>query len=249
MPHEHGYSDEDVTRIFARASELEVDQGERDAASGGALVPADDSSRGLTLAELQAIGVEAGISAAAIARAAHELSLGAPAPTVVQRWAGIPVAVGQSLRLDPRVSDDEWTRIVVRLRDTFDARGTLRDQGAFREWSNGNLQASLEPTDTGHLLRLRTRNGNASALLAMAGGLAGFASLLSLLGVVADRPKAFVIAAMIGAIGVGMAGWQLVTLPRWASVRAQQFRDVLESVLADRIKRLDAPPAGPPDTP
>lgn len=248
MPPDRGFSDDDVSRIFARASELDADVPADQHAPGQAITPAEGEPQGLTLAELQAIGAEAGISASAIARAVHELSVGAPSRASVQRWAGIPVGLRQELHLDTPVTGEEWTHIVVQLRATFDARGTLREQGAFREWSNGNLQASLEPMDTGHELRLRTRNGNASALLAMAGGLAGFAAMLSLLGVAADRPKAFVIAAMIGAIGVAMGGWQLIALPRWATVRSQQFREVLQLVLANRIKRLDAPPAAINDT-
>lgn len=249
MAHEHGYTDEDVTRIFARASELDADDGERDEASGRAMVAAPGASHGFTLPELQAIGAEAGISAAAIARAAHELSLGAPAPGVVQRWAGLPVAVGQELRLDTPVSDAEWTRIVVRLRDTFDARGTLRDQGAFREWSNGNLQATLEPTDTGHMLRLRTRKSSVRDVLGIAGGVGGFAGMLAVLSSVADKPNALPIAAMLGVVAIGMAGWQWVAIPRWAALRAEQMQAVLQSVLDERAQRLAALPGARTDEP
>ncbi len=234
MTSDPGFSDEDVARIFARASELDV-EGEADhPAPGRAVVRADESEARLTLAELQAIGAEAGISATAIARAARELALRAPGQAHTRTMLGVPVAVGHELTLESPVSDEEWTRIVVRLRETFDARGELREQGAFREWSNGNLHASLEPTATGHTLRLRTKKGSAREMLGMAGGLAGFAASLGVLGHFADKPKAFVIAAMMASIAAGIGGWQLVSLPRWAALRAQQMQDVLDGVLADR---------------
>ncbi len=247
MTSDPGFSDDDVARVFARASELDVQDADEPAAPGRSLTPSDESHGRLTLAELQAIGAEAGISADAIARAARELAVGAPAAGFVRRRAGIPVAVGQELRLDTPVSDAEWTRIVVRLRETFDARGELREQGAFREWSNGNLHASLEPTATGHTLRLRTKKGGAGEMLGMVGGLAGFAATLGVLGHFADKPKAFVIAAMMASIAVGIGGWQLVSLPRWAALRARQMRQVLQSVLTDRARRLEAPDVGAAD--
>jgi hypothetical protein len=247
MTDDRAFSDEDVERIFARASELDLHVRERHRLASQTAPPVDDAARGLSLAELQAIGREAGISEEAVAHAAHEVSMGAASPGHVSRWMGLPYAVRHELRLETPVSDLEWTHIVVRLRETFDARGTLREQGAFREWSNGNLQASLEPTDTGHVLRLRTRNGEAGAMLGVVGGLGSFAAMLGVLGTFLDRPKAFVVAALIGSIAVGIAGWQLIALPRWGSTRARQFRELLQSVLSDRIthQRSLSRPAAP----
>ena len=36
------------------------------------------------------------------------------------------------------------------------ARGHLSEEGPFRQWTNGNLQALLEPTESGQQLRLKT---------------------------------------------------------------------------------------------
>ena len=40
------------------------------------------------------------------------------------------------------------------LRGTFDARGSVREDGFFRPWTNGNLQALLGSTESGHRVRL-----------------------------------------------------------------------------------------------
>src|SRR5437870_10699022 len=87
-----------------------------------------------------------------------------------RRFLGLPIGVGRSVDLDRALSDPEWERLVADLRDTFDATGRMRQDGAFRQWTNGNLQAVLEPTDIGHRLRLRTGKGDAVAFLM--GGLA-----------------------------------------------------------------------------
>src|SRR5256885_16741552 len=78
---------------------------------------------------------------------------------------GLPIAVGRTVALQRKLTDDEWERLVVDLRETFDARGRLREEGSFKQWTNGNLQALLEPTPTGHQLRLRTMKGDAYAMM------------------------------------------------------------------------------------
>jgi hypothetical protein len=57
--------------------------------------------------------------------------------------------------------------MVVRLRDTFDARGKHRVDGSLREWTNGNLQILIEPTEEGDRLRMRTVNAAARTQLSL----------------------------------------------------------------------------------
>ncbi len=71
-------------------------------------------------------------------------------------------------------SDEEWERLVVDLRETFDARGIVRHDGALKQWTNGNLQVLLEPDEKGHRVRLRTTKGDARGM--MVGGLVMFGS-------------------------------------------------------------------------
>src|ERR1051325_3140652 len=143
---ERQYSDEEAAAIFERASETEH-----------AVVPVPAEGRGLTLAALQDIGREVGISPESIALAAQSLDLaGRPA---LQRFMGLPIGVGRIVEFDRRLSDSDWEVLVADLRTTFQARGTVRYDGPFRQWTNGNLQALLEPTPTGDRLRLQTVQG------------------------------------------------------------------------------------------
>ena len=127
--------------------------------------------------------------------------------------------------ISTRVTEEEWQRLVVDLRETFDARGRLKDDGAFRQWTNGNLQALLEPTATGHQLRLKTLKGDAYA--AMIGGIATVAlsavmSVATFAGRV-DRPGA---AFTITAMGVVMFAFGALLVPRWARERQKQMEDI-----------------------
>ena len=89
---------------------------------------------------------------------------------VSQTFLGLPIGVERTIALNRWLTEGEWEHLVVELREAFNARGTVSSNGPFRQWTNGNLQALLEPTATGHRLRLRTLNGNARA--SMAAGLA-----------------------------------------------------------------------------
>ena len=135
------YNDEEVAAIFERAAE---------ASPPGA----GAASQGLTLAELQEIGRDVGIPDEAITMAAQ--TVGNAGPPASRTFLGFPLSAAHTVNLDRRLSDDEWERLVVDLRETFDARGRVTSHGTLRQWTNGNLQALLEPTATGHRLRLRT---------------------------------------------------------------------------------------------
>jgi hypothetical protein len=132
---------------------------------------------------------------------------------------------------DRRLTDQEWERFVVDLRETFDARGRVRSDGAFRQWSNGNLQALLEPTAAGQRVRLRTVNGNARAL--MTAGLAMFGIIGAVLvgtavaGQLAD-PGITRATSILSALGFGMFGLGAVRLPGWARLRRRQMEEVAE---------------------
>jgi hypothetical protein len=73
---------------------------------------------------------------------------------------------------------------VVDLRETFDRRGTVRQEGSFRQWTNGALQVLLEPTPTGQRVRMSTVKVTARAWLT--GGMlsAGIAAIVAVAAVV-----------------------------------------------------------------
>jgi hypothetical protein len=186
---------------------------------------------GLTLRELQEIGREVGIPATAIARAAQSVDL--PVPLTARRFLGIPYSVSHTVALERELSDAEWERLVVDLRETFDARGRVRIEGGLRQWTNGNLHVFVEPTSSGDRLRMRTTKGDAVGML-MLGLTSMGVSIAALAG-----------AAMQGALGdtgmvvalatLGLAGAaafvsRALVLPRWAETRKLQMEDVGERV-------------------
>src|SRR6266567_3703688 len=156
---ERRYNDKEIAAIFRAAAEAQQNPPHD--------VPRDE---GFTLTDLQAIGREVGIPSEAVARAAQALDvrLGATSRTVL----GLPIGVARTVDLNRRLTDEEWERLVVQLREVFNARGRTRSDGSLRQWTNGNLQVLLEPTETGHRLRFGTVHGGARAAIGM-----GFAVL------------------------------------------------------------------------
>jgi hypothetical protein len=86
------YSDEEAARIFERAASAEAQR------------PRAPTGQGLTLADLQQIGVEAGIEPALVAQVAHELEH-RPGATA-RRFLGLPIGVAHTVDLGRALSDD-----------------------------------------------------------------------------------------------------------------------------------------------
>jgi hypothetical protein len=213
------YSDEEVRHILKLAVEAEAAAGE-------------DPSRPWTLAEVERIGVEAGLAPQAVAAAALSLERQRSAPPPAQ-LLGLPVSVSRAVPLERRLSDEDWERLVAELRDTFAAQGRIRVTGARREWRVGNLRVTHEPAGSGALLELRTRKGDARAflwvgvmLLVLAGALGvlatagGSDAAVTLTGAAARR---LAVARMLGIGGVLMLLVGVLRLPAWARERARQF--------------------------
>lgn len=233
---ERRYDDAEVTAILARASELP-----------SSASPPSAAGNGLTLAQLQEIGREVGIAPEAIAQAARGLVHGTP--HVARRYLGLPLTVTHTVALGRRITDAEWEQLVVQFRDTFDARGKTVVQGGLRQWTNGNLQALVEPTPSGDRLRLRTTKGDART--AVGGGLAimGISSvglLVSLLPAAAGAPALDAMFGALSVFGAGMAALSAWRLPRWAETRRQQMQGIAERLTAEPPS---ATPLLPPEEP
>jgi hypothetical protein len=219
---ERRFNEAEVAAIFERATEAQQTS-QRQLPTG----------EGMTLAELQDIGREVGISPELVARAVKTIEQGGQ-PTS-RSFLGFTIGVGRTVDLDRRLTEDEWERLVVDLRETFDARGTIRHEGSLRQWTNGNLQALLEPTATGHRVRLRTLKGSARSY--MAGGLMmigiSAVSVISamLRGPVTDAGM-FSALGFLGVMGAGMFAAGALGLPRWARLRRQQMEDVAARLTA-----------------
>jgi hypothetical protein len=226
MP-ERRYNDEEAAAIFLSAAE----------GPGPAPLHAP-RDQGLTLADLQNIGREVGIPPDAVAQAAQSLALRARAPS--RTFLGLPIAVGRTVELDRRLTDGEWEQLVVALRETFDARGTVTSTGALRQWTNGNLHALLEPTATGHRLRLGTLNGSARG--AMRSGLAflGVAAAVTLASLLGGAfGNALPGIGFLAIAGAGLFANGALRLPSWARLRERQME-----AIAGRL----IPPAPSPAT-
>ena len=212
MSDERRYQEDEVREIFEAAADAR-DTSRRALSSGD----------GMSLTELQEIGLEVGLSPERIAEAASALELRRSIPPA-KTYLGMPLSVGRSVELPRAPTDLEWELLVSELRDTFQARGELDSQGNLRQWTNGNLHAYIEPTETGHRLRLQTLKGNVLPMTVM--GLAGIG--MALLLVVAlfskDRLAAeYLLPIFFGGLGAGTIATVAATLPGWARTRAEQM--------------------------
>lgn len=213
---ERRYSDEEVKRILASAVESDA------ALSAGA------PERGMTLAEIQRIGAEAGLSTASVNAAAVALDH-APSVPATQRVLGLRVGVEQTVALPRPLDDAAWRRLVGFLRDTFEAQGRESDVAGLREWRNGNLRVVVEPAGDGALLQMRTRKSNAGTLVRTGASMLGGAAILGVFGALAH----VAIFAVPGVEMLVMGGAVLTTvgaaqLPGWSAARQRQFEAVAE---------------------
>src|SRR5215467_8782039 len=216
---ERRYTDEETAAIFKAAAEL---QQATLAAPGEGLA---SSGEGMTLAQLQQIGREVGIPSELVARAAHGLELRGRAS--VRRFMGLPVGVSRTVSLQRALTEAEWERLVVDLRETFDARGRLRTDGGFRQWTNGNLQALLEPTPTGHQLRLRTMKSDAYAMMSCGFSILAFDVFLTALRGLSGRAGSAGFFFAFGAVGLSMVALGASRVPGWAKRRQQQMEEIV----------------------
>lgn len=201
----------------------------------------------MTLAELERIGKEAGITPEYIARAAAALDRTAPTPPPAT-YLGFPVSVARTVDLPGPLSDEAWERLVADLRETFQATGEVRRDGSLRQWRNGNLHALIEPLDSGHRLHLGTLNGNARG--ALVGGLAFFVMNLAFMLIVAvsagmDPGTLFL--ALLSAVGLGSMGVAAYQLQHWRAERARQMEAIatraveLAGIPSSAVLRESAP--------
>jgi hypothetical protein len=239
MAEERRFDEEEVARILERATSPET----RVTAGPGRAVG------GLTLPELQEIGSEVGIQPARIADAARDV--GRRAGAVRDRTVmGVPRSVDRAVILDRALTDEEWTRLVVDLRETFGVEGTINAHGNLRSWSNGktdSVKVHVEPHGGRYRVRMSTLNGDAFALASLGAGAVGVAGIFmtwALMGPAGAPPPGF--AGAFGAIGLLQIGYIRALLPRWARKRAGQMEGITERI--PRLLDVSAPaPLSPPD--
>ncbi len=245
VPMDRRYSEQEIALILEQAGAAQ-DRAQDGAQDAGSNALATRSGEGLTLTQLQEIGVEVGISPAFVARAAEAVARGDLVPTQRRTWLGLPVGVSRTVDFGRPISDKEWDRMVVNLRETFDARGRVQREGAFRQWTNGNLQALLEPTTTGHRLRLSTRKGDVPVRAIMGGLMLTFGTVLGTLAVLRGTGDtgAMVATGFLALMGIANLLSVGVQLPAWARTRASQMESItartLDAELEGKLdRRLD----------
>ena len=231
---ERRYTDEEVAAIFKQAAETE-----------SAVSPLPAEGNGTTLTALQEIGREVGISPAAIAHAAQSLErAGKPAG---RTFLGFPIGVGRTVEFDRPLTDVEWESLVGDLRETFSARGRVQYDGPFRQWTNGNLQALVEPVPGGHRLRLQTMNGASrrmmSAGLLVMGLSAGAWIGLTLAGTIAN-PGSLAGIGFTAVAGIAMFAIGSLRLPGWARRRRAQIEAVTARLTVMAAKTGESETAG-----
>lgn len=213
---ERRFNEAEVAEIFDRAMAASVPEQQQ--------LP---TSEGMTLAQLQDIGREVGIAPQQLAQAAQSLEVSGRATS--RTFLGLPVGVGVSVDLARHLTDAEWDRLVVDLRETFDARGRIVREGSLRQWSNGNLQVLLEPSASGQRLRFRTLKREATGMIG--GGVAVFASAIpiAIIGYMTTGVTNAGMAMGLGALatlGAAMALASGMRLPGWARLRRQQMEEL-----------------------
>lgn len=216
------YDDDEMREIFAQAADASV-------TDSSALMP----SEGRTLDELVAIGREAGLPPAAVRSAA----LGLDQPTTPERrFLGQRIGVRRTVHLARPLSRVEWEQLVVLLRETFDARGVVVEQGNLRQWSNGNLQVLVEPTADGDRVRMRTRNANAQALLALGvtGSVATVVAGVAAVAAGGGAPTLMAPFLPLAVLSVGSIAVGVARLRGWAARRAAQMDAIAARLSSNR---------------
>jgi hypothetical protein len=236
LPDRRTYDDDEVREIFSLAAETR----DQDTASART----EDRS-GLTLPELKEIGREVGLKPDRIAEAAALFD--ARLEALPRRtFLGGPTGVHRTVELPRELTDREWEALAGELRETFDARGRVISRGSAREWTDGEVHAFLEPSGSGHRLRLYARTFPLT-VAAGAGAFGVFAGLLALLTSALDEVTfgpvmEVVLPLMLVLIGAGAIGMNVLRLRRWADDRERRMEHVSQRA---RALAEEAPPEEP----
>jgi len=213
---ERRYSEDEVTEIFARATEAQKTS-----------LPGGRPAEGLTLHELQEVGRDVGLPPELVERAARSLEMMGQAHR--RKLLGfIPIGVGRTVELPRPLTDAEWHRLVSDLRETFDARGKLSEQGPFKQWTNGNLQALLEPSPDGQRLRLKTLKGSAMSMIGTGAMMFGITAAIWVSMMFRAAPFDGDTFGVLMLTGLGLLIGGLVPLPSWARTRERQMEEIVE---------------------
>ena len=181
---------------------------------------------GLTLLQLQEVGREVGLPPNRITQAVVAFE-GRGESVPRGKTLGLPISVGSVVALPRNPSDREWELLVAELRTTFGGKGEMTSQGGLREWSSGTLHAFIEPTETGH--RLRLEDSRVGAVIGMGFGafLLAFALMIFVVLLGKDDPGfRFAVPAFFSLIGGGLIAGSAMSLPGWAREQEKRMEHI-----------------------
>lgn len=205
-------SDDDVSLVLRRAGEMTAE-------------------RGLTVAQVQEIARDVGLSTEAVQMALVEAASGALRPASLERSLGVPVGLTKDVLLPGALSDAGWDVLVSVLRATFNAHGKESRTGVVREWRNGFLRVAVEPAPAGHRLRMSTRKGGA-VRGPIIGSISSIVYTAALVAASTSKPALLMLATVPAGLGALCAAWPFLTLPKWARTRSAQFDAVAREAAA-----------------
>lgn len=230
MSKERRYQDHEIRQIL----DLAIDQEDGPAKS----LPAVD---GLTLVELREVGREVGLPPDRITQAVAAFE-GRGKSVPRGTTAGLPTSVGRVVPLPRSPSDREWELLIAELRTTFGGKGEVTSHGGLREWSNGKLHAFIEPTETGH--RLRLEDSNAAVVGIVLGGFVLAFALMILMVLLGKDALDYRLAvpAFFSLLGGGLVAGSAMALPKWAREQERRMEQI-----SRRAVSLLAPPGSRDD--
>lgn len=159
-PSPRRYTDAEVRKLLERAAELQHTE------------PSSDAT-GLTLAQLEAVAREAGISVDAVRRAASEMELGTRPAGWISKLAGAPTRVVLERTLPTSLDAAALEATIPTIQAAADAPGSANLVGRTLTWraqgpnAARELQVMITSRDDGTRIRIEERYGN------LAGGLFG----------------------------------------------------------------------------
>ena len=245
--HERRYGDDEVREILALATEVTSTEPSRP-------VPAAPSAaHGLTLQQLQDVAAEAGIAPDRITVAARSLDALRSSRDPGERHFGVEIDATHTVALPRMMTDDEWDRFVVRLRDTFGAPGEVRKEGSLRTWTQGFQKVLLEPLAEGARLRFEGRHHSAKSsvdagVVCATSGVVGLGLLggLAALGAATMEPGLLAMLGSLPVVGAGIWGIGWTQARRWLPRRRADFAALGGEVLREvQGSGRRIPPAAP----
>jgi hypothetical protein len=207
------YSEEEVGLILRRAADAQP-------------------GRTLTLAELEAVATEAGLSAAMVRRAATDLR-SRPEPTVAPPDGAFgPTMLVQERRVDGQLDASAWEELVAQIRRQLKVDGGVEHLGRELVWSsNGrsgrDIRVQVTPRRGQTAIRVQERTGRLAKQL--------FIGLM-----VGPLPLAIPMLVLICAEALGAPELIPIVLALWIYACYRFARTIYRTKLAARNFDLDA---------